>query len=57
MNPYLACAAMVAAGLDGVEREVPLEPALVGNAYQSESPRLPTTMRDALARGGGASGW
>jgi glutamine synthetase len=32
MNPYLACAAMVAAGLDGVEREVPLEPAFVGNA-------------------------
>jgi glutamine synthetase len=49
VNPYLACAAMIAAGLDGVERELPLEPALVGNAYESESPRLPTTMRDALA--------
>jgi glutamine synthetase len=50
VNPYLACAAMIAAGLDGVERELPLEAAFVGNAYQSESPRLPTTLRDALAQ-------
>jgi glutamine synthetase len=40
---------MIAAGLDGVERELPLEAAFVGHAYQSESPRLPTTLRDALA--------
>jgi glutamine synthetase len=48
-NPYLACAAIIAAGLDGVARELPLEPAFDGNAYQSESARLPTTLRDALA--------
>ena len=25
VNPYLAVAAMIAAGLDGIERELPLE--------------------------------
>lgn len=49
VNPYLACAGMIAAGLDGVERELPLEAPFAGNAYQSESARLPTTLRDALA--------
>ena len=34
VNPYLAVAGMVAAGLDGVERELPLEPAFEGNAYR-----------------------
>ena len=48
VNPYLACAAMIAAGLHGIEQELPAEPAFVGNAYQSESPRLPATLRDAL---------
>ena len=47
VNPYLALAALVAAGLHGVEQELPLEPELVGNAYTSGAPRLPTTMREA----------
>src|SRR5262249_32495258 len=33
VNPYLAIAAMIAAGLEGIENELPLEPALGGNAY------------------------
>ena len=49
VNPYLAVAAVIAAGLDGVERELPLEPALVGNAYTSDSERVPTTLREALS--------
>jgi len=48
VNPYLAIAAMIAGGLDGVERELPLEPALEGNAYSGPGPRVPTTMREAL---------
>ena len=48
VNPYLACAAVIAAGLNGIERELPLEPAFIGNAYQTESARLPSTLRDAL---------
>jgi glutamine synthetase len=47
VNPYLALAAMLAGGLRGVEKELPLEPALVGNAYVSDRPRVPQTLRDA----------
>jgi len=49
INPYLATAALVAAGIDGMERELTLEPALQGNAYASEQPKVPHTMHDALA--------
>jgi len=47
VNPYLAIAAMVAAGLHGIERGLPLEPALTGNAYATDRQRLPTTLREA----------
>src|SRR5262249_36983343 len=47
VNPYLAIAAMIAAGLSGIDRELDLEPAFEGNAYDSEKPRVPTTLRDA----------
>ncbi|HEY0486593.1 MAG TPA: glutamine synthetase family protein [Mycobacteriales bacterium] len=47
VNPYLACAAMLAAGLAGVEGEYALEPECRGNAYASDAPRLPRTLRDA----------
>jgi glutamine synthetase len=48
VNPYLAVAAMIAAGLHGIDNELPLEPAFVGNAYQGDNPRVPHTLRDAL---------
>jgi glutamine synthetase len=48
INPYLAVSALVAAGIDGIERELQLEPALVGNAYTSDKPQVPHTMGDAL---------
>src|ERR1700712_5559391 len=47
VNPYLALAAMLAAGLHGIEQELELEPALVGNAYTSDAPRVPHTLRAA----------
>jgi glutamine synthetase len=47
VNPYLAIAAMIASGLHGIERGLELEPALEGNAYESEKARVPTTLRDA----------
>jgi glutamine synthetase len=48
LNPYLALSAMIAAGLDGIDRGLELEPAYVGNAYlATDKPRLPTTLRDA----------
>jgi glutamine synthetase len=48
VNPYLAVAAMIAAGLHGIEHELPLEPPVTGNAYLDADSRVPTTLRDAL---------
>jgi len=48
VNPYLAIAAMLAAGLEGIENEMPLEPPMAGNAYSGPGPRVPSTLRDAL---------
>jgi glutamine synthetase len=48
VNPYLAVAAMIAAGLHGVDRELPLEPAVTGNAYADTGSHVPATLRDAL---------
>src|SRR6516225_427 len=48
VNPYLAIAVMIAAGLHGIENEMPLEPAFTGNAYNDTGPKLPHTLRDAL---------
>ncbi|MCT2587622.1 glutamine synthetase family protein [Actinophytocola gossypii] len=47
MNPYLGVAALVAAGLHGIEHELPLEPELTGNAYTTDKPTVPATLRDA----------
>jgi glutamine synthetase len=47
VNPYLAVAALIAAGLHGVENELPLEEPVTGNAYTSDKPRVPSTLRDA----------
>jgi glutamine synthetase len=47
VNPYLAVAALVAAGLHGIENELPLEPEFTGNAYGVDKPQVPATMRDA----------
>jgi glutamine synthetase len=42
-------AAMIAAGLHGIDNELPLESAFVGNAYPDDGPKVPHTLRDALA--------
>jgi glutamine synthetase len=47
VNPYLAEAAMLAGGLWGIEKGLQLEPAFEGNAYTSDKPRVPTTLREA----------
>jgi glutamine synthetase len=49
VNPYLAFAATIAAGLHGLERRLELPAALDGNAYESDAERFPATLRDALA--------
>jgi glutamine synthetase len=47
VNPYLAVAAMIAAGLHGVDEALPLEPAFGGNAYDADAPRVPSSLREA----------
>jgi glutamine synthetase len=49
VNPYLALSAMLAGGLYGIEHELALEPAFEGNAYVSDKPRVPATLRQARA--------
>ena len=50
VNPYLAFAAMIAAGLHGIDNELALEPAYPGNAYNAEGkPRLPTSLHESIA--------
>jgi glutamine synthetase len=49
VNPYLATAAIVAAGLAGIEARLELEPAFTGNAYESDADRVPTSLAEALA--------
>jgi glutamine synthetase len=48
VNPYLAVAGIIAAGLDGITKKMKVEPAFSGNAYVSDSPRVPSTMNEAL---------
>ena len=49
-NPYLALAAVIAAGLWGVEHGLELPPPFVGNAYAATGvPRIPTTLVEAIA--------
>ena len=50
VNPYLAVAAMIAAGLHGVDHGLPLEPAFSGSGYDAAAPRVPTSLREAAAR-------
>ncbi len=47
VNPYLALAAMIAGGLYGIEEELELEPELEGNAYLSDAPSVPKTLKEA----------
>lgn len=49
VNPYLALAAMLAGGLHGIDAGLELEEPLVGSAYGSDRPRVPTTMPAARA--------
>jgi glutamine synthetase len=49
-NPYLAFAALLAAGLYGIEEKLELKPAFEGNAYESDVERFPHALREAIAR-------
>jgi len=48
LNPYLAFAALIAAGLAGIDEKLELQKPFVGDAYQAARlPEIPKTLRDA----------
>ena len=48
-NPYLAFAAALASGLDGIERKTEPPPAFKGDVYAAQNlPQVPRTLRDAI---------
>jgi len=49
MNPYIAIAASVAAGLHGVQHELALPAETAGNGYDAKAEPLPATLREATA--------
>jgi glutamine synthetase len=46
-NPYMAFAAALASGLDGIANQIEPPPEFHGDAYSSDGPSLPTTLADA----------
>lgn len=56
VNPYLCCAALLAAGLDGIEKKMALEPELRGDMYAAKGIReIPKNLRDAAALATGSA--
>jgi glutamine synthetase len=49
LNPHLAFAALIAAGLDGMEKKMALEPVFSGDAYDTSKKlrEIPKTLREA----------
>ncbi|WP_421696152.1 glutamine synthetase family protein [Aestuariivirga sp.] len=49
LNPYLAFAALIAAGLDGIEKKMELEPGVSGDIYDTSRKlrEIPKTLREA----------
>ncbi|WP_293266080.1 glutamine synthetase family protein [Neptunomonas sp.] len=51
LNPYLALAGQLAAGIAGIEQKLVLEPEFVGDAYAGENARqVPNTLRAATEK-------
>jgi glutamine synthetase len=48
INPYLTCAALLAAGLEGIEQKMALEPEMKGDMYAADGIReIPHNLREA----------
>ncbi|WP_421926796.1 glutamine synthetase family protein [Neoaquamicrobium sediminum] len=49
LNPYLAFAALIAAGLAGIDEKLELQEPFVGDAYRANRlPEIPKTLREAI---------
>ena len=55
LNPYLAKAALLAAGLSGVKQGLALEPEFKGDAYGGAGREVPKTLREAIAATDGSA--
>src|SRR6478735_5461296 len=55
VNPYLAVAGIIAAGLDGIDRGLTLEPPFEGNAYETDTDRVPDSLAAAAALWSGSA--
>jgi glutamine synthetase len=53
-NPYLALAAIVGAGAEGIEQQIEPPPAFTGDAYRAALPRLPGSLRESTERFAGS---
>jgi glutamine synthetase len=49
VNPYLAFAATIAAGLHGIENEIEPPAEMKANAYESQAPSVPKTLTESIA--------
>ncbi|MBS3649385.1 hypothetical protein KEU06_12265 [Pseudaminobacter sp. 19-2017] len=54
-NPYFAYAGLIAAGLAGIEADLPLPPATAGDAGSADLPSLPSDLTEAMAAFRGSS--
>ena len=54
VNPYLAVAALIAAGLYGIDHGLELEPMIGGNAYAATKPKIPVGLGEAAQLFGGS---
>ncbi|MGE4534050.1 glutamine synthetase family protein [Halomonas sp.] len=48
LNPYLAMAGQLAAGIKGIEEKLELPPPAKGDTYEGETGMIPQTLRDAM---------
>jgi glutamine synthetase len=55
LNPYLAMAAQLAAGIKGIEDAAELEPPFKGDAYDGDVAQIPGTLRDAMGAMNGST--
>ncbi|GAA1735870.1 glutamine synthetase family protein [Microbacterium paludicola] len=49
VNQYLAVAAIIAAGLHGVDQGLALDEPFAGNAYEADVPQVPSTLHESAA--------
>lgn len=55
LTPHLAYAALLAAGIDGIEKEMELEPEFSGDAYGADVREIPKTLRAGIAAAEGSA--